>query len=113
MLGVPDFEVEKLSSSTFGWKRILVALNGEQSEPKQLKLPPQTAFPTFLERSSALHGLAEAAKRAFSDNGEEIFDVEQILDDDLVYISNGSGFVVGNGGATGGGMESRANSVPG
>ena len=57
MLGRPDLEVEKISSSTYGWKRILVALNGEFSEPRQLKLPPQTTFATFLERSSALHEL--------------------------------------------------------
>ncbi|CDI82240.1 hypothetical protein, conserved [Eimeria acervulina] len=102
MLGLPDLEVEKISSSTYGWKRILVALNGEFSEPRQLKLPPQTTFATFLERSSALHELAEPAKRAFSDNGEEIFDMEQVLDDDLVYISTGPGFIVGNYGSTGG-----------
>ena len=63
MLGIPDLEVEKISSSTCGWKRILVALNGEVSEPRQLKLPPQTAFAAFLERSSALHGLGKLLTR--------------------------------------------------
>lgn len=63
MLGFPDLEVEKISSSTYGWKRILVALNGEFSEPKQLKLPPQTTFATFLERSSALHELGRFSER--------------------------------------------------
>lgn len=46
---------------------------------------------------------AEPAKRAFSDNGEEIFDMDQILDDDLVYISAGPDFIVGHAGSTGGG----------
>ena len=59
MLGLPDLEVEKISSSTYGWKRILVAVNGEMSEPRQLKLPPQATFASLLERSSALHGLGK------------------------------------------------------
>ncbi|KAL8451149.1 hypothetical protein Emed_002187 [Eimeria media] len=103
MLGLPDFEVEKISSSTYGWRRILVTVNGEDSEPRQLKLPPQATFASFLERSSALHGLEEPARRAFSDNGEELFDLEQVLDDDLVYISTGPDFIVRNIGGTGGG----------
>lgn len=62
MLGIPDFEVEKISSSTYGWKRVLVAVNGDTSEPRQLKLPPEATFASFLERSSALHGLGGPPK---------------------------------------------------
>ncbi|KAL8272476.1 hypothetical protein Esti_003599 [Eimeria stiedai] len=102
MLGPPEFEVEKISLSTYGWRTILVTLNGEDSEPRQLKLPPKATFASFLERSSALHGLEEPAKRAFSDNGEELFDLEQVLDDDLVCISTGPAFIVRKVGGTGG-----------
>ncbi|KAL8424767.1 hypothetical protein Efla_001356 [Eimeria flavescens] len=54
----------------------------------------------------ALFDAEEQAKRAFTDNGEELFDLEQVLDDDLVYVSTGPGFnlkeVGGTGGAVGG-----------
>ena len=57
MLGIPNAEVEKISSTAYGWKRVLVAINGDTSEPRQLKLPPYATFAFFLERSAALHGL--------------------------------------------------------
>lgn len=49
--------------------------------------------------------LDEPATRAFTDSGEEIFDLEQLLDDDLVFISTGSSFVVRNSGGTGEGEK--------
>ena len=53
----------------------------------------------------------EPAKRAFSDNGEELFDLDQVLDDDLVYISTGPGFIVRKSGGTGGGGCSQADAA--
>lgn len=67
-----------------------------------VKLPANNCFQPML-KDAVVANTEEPAKRAFSDNGEELFDMEQVFDDDLVYISTGSEFIVRKCGGTGGG----------
>ncbi|PFH36478.1 CAM kinase, SNF1/AMK1 family ToxPK1 [Besnoitia besnoiti] len=95
MLGFPQLDVGDLEAIHHGWKSILVASNGAHgSDPVQLKFPPDTPFQTFLDWSGPKVNVTPA-RRAFTESGDEIQEFDQILDDDVVYISKGEDFCKG------------------
>ncbi|PHJ21990.1 camk camkl protein kinase, partial [Cystoisospora suis] len=108
MFGLSSAELEQLEgciiSHQHGWKTLLVTSNiprasssssraGENavSEPVRLKFSPDTTFQAFLDTTGPRINVVPA-RRAFNEAGEEIFDFEQLLDDDIVYISKGENF---------------------
>ncbi|EPT30478.1 CAM kinase, SNF1/AMK1 family ToxPK1 [Toxoplasma gondii ME49] len=95
MLGYPQLDIGDLDAVNHGWKTILVAANGANgSDPVQLKFSPDTPFQTFLDWSGPKVNVTPA-RRAFTETGDEIQDFDQLLDDDVVYISKGEDFCKG------------------
>ncbi|CBZ52033.1 putative CAM kinase, SNF1/AMK1 family ToxPK1 [Neospora caninum Liverpool] len=95
MLGFPQLDIGDLDAANHGWKNILVAANGANgSDPVQLKFPPDTPFQNFLDWSGPKVNVTPA-RRAFTESGDEIQDFDQLLDDDVVYISRGEDFCKG------------------
>uniref|UniRef100_A0A0G4GAP9 Protein kinase domain-containing protein n=1 Tax=Chromera velia CCMP2878 TaxID=1169474 RepID=A0A0G4GAP9_9ALVE len=101
--GVPDFEFGGPvggGATDSDTKRVIIVKNGvgsSGSEPISIKLSSRSRLQELLATAGQKLKM-EAPARAFLSSGEEIFDLDAVLDDEVVHISAGEGFARGGAG---------------
>eukprot|EP00922_Rhytidocystis_sp_ex-Travisia-forbesii_P036565 GHVS01054376.1.p1 GENE.GHVS01054376.1~~GHVS01054376.1.p1 ORF type:complete len:600 (+),score=68.96 GHVS01054376.1:111-1910(+) len=65
--------------------------SASQTEPFQVKMSPGSKMQDLLEKAAQLLNLAQA-RRVFTSDGHELFGMDQIPDEEVLYVSEGEEF---------------------
>mmetsp|Transcript_67207 Transcript_67207/g.161023 ORF Transcript_67207/g.161023 Transcript_67207/m.161023 type:complete len:531 (+) Transcript_67207:65-1657(+) len=92
MFGVPDFFDIGHTEAT----KVFVRRNGTGGPLKEVVLPPHSKLTDLFEKASKVLDLHEAPQRAFYTNGMECTDIDHIGRDEVIHISCGEPFKMGD-----------------
>ncbi|CEL93112.1 unnamed protein product [Vitrella brassicaformis CCMP3155] len=91
MFGFPEVDIGVGLGSCDATRTVFVARNGGSGDPVKVNIAHHAKLGDLLEAAGRKLGIAHPS-RCFYESGEEVKDIDSILDDEVLFISEGGGF---------------------